>query len=154
MGQDIHFYVEVQDDAGIWRLAPHQTQPCPSCRGGRPSPASDRCGRGCLDGRTLNSSCYYDLRDYALFALLGGRGLPDARFPVAGRGMPPDASAELAHGGADVVNLHDHTFCTLEELRRYPWASEDFTEFAAALARMGRLHADPSRIRAVYWFDN
>lgn len=102
----------------------------------------------------LNSSYYYDLRDYPLFALLGGRGVPDERFPVAGRGMPPDASPSLAHGGADTVNLHDHTFCTLEELQRYPWGSEDFTEFAAVLAKMSRLQVDPRRIRAVYWFDN
>ena len=154
MGQDIHFFVELQDDLGEWHLAPHQTQPCPSCSARHPTQASDHCGWNCLGGRMLNSSYYYDLRDYPLFALLGGRGVPDERFPVAGRGMPPDASPSLAHGGADTVNLHDHTFCTLEELQRYPWGSEDFTEFAAVLAKMSRLQVDPRRIRAVYWFDN
>ena len=183
MGQDIHYFVEVQDDRGAWHLAPHQGMPCPhcdgtgrdpvervctrcgadplergpgagTCPGGAPHPSfvADRCRRGCFEGRLLIPS-YFSLRDLVLFLVLRGAPSANPPLPLAGRGMPPDACTEVARAGQD-VNWHGHTFATLEELDRYPWESEDFTEFAAALEKMRRLHADPACVRAVIWFDN
>lgn len=184
MGRDVHLYVEVLDDLGTWRLAPGQWRTCANCEGseldriaricahcggtveehpgearGCPSgtsawkPVPARCRRRCREGELLTAT-YYGARDARLFSILCGEdeGV-EGGLAIANRGVPPDACPELAQEATD-INWHSHTFGSLEELQRYPWEPNEFTEFATALLKMGRLHADKQRVRVVLWYDN
>jgi hypothetical protein len=184
MGQDIHFYVEVRDDLGVWHLAPEHWRTCPSCSGTQldsywkvcahclASPdehdaESGRCPSSPTRLHAIPAHCrnhcregkavaetFYDDRDYVLFAVLKGRTDSDGRVLAVGDRGMPPDVCSDLAGMETDPNLHSHTHCTLEELLTYPWEENEFEKFARTVAKMQKLHPDPKRVRAVFCYDN
>lgn len=158
MGCDIHLYVERQRADGVWEFCPspgsllargHLVE----LYGG--GTEAQQAVDAVISLQTLEESDdFYDGRDYSLFGILADvrtREHPPLAQP---RGVPDDASPEYLKRVDDYgSDGHSHSWFLLSELLAHKW-SHDHRYFVNTTLTFMKRGGDPTKIRAVFFFDN
>lgn len=161
MGCDIHMYVEVRGEGGVWRMV--RPEPAKEINPG--DPWGDPPWRCVLDDGEDGWE-WFETRNYDLFGVLSGVRR-DVRHTVATPGIPSDVSDRFRD---EFHNWGGHTPCymTLWDWdNAYEWCSgmsqhaagptHDLsvsTHWLSFLAEIRPLHSDPRNIRMVFFYDN